>query len=947
MDCIANASPKVSVLGITDYMSTRCYESVLTRKDDPRLANVDLLFPNIEFRITPWTKKNKAINLHILLSPDADDHLVKAHEALARLTIKYKDEKYPCSREGLVRLGRAYKSGLTDDETAYREGVNQFKVDFDAFRVWWDDELWLNANALIAADTSEDDGVSGLQHDDGFSAKREELYRFSHIMLSGNPNERAFWLGEDTLPILELKNKFGSPKPCLHGCDAHSIAKLLKPEHERLCWVKADPSFEGLRQTVFEPANRVFIGPDAPQRHNQDAVIQSICVQNGNGWLVDEEIPLNPGLVAIIGEKGSGKTALADLIAFGAGEDLDSNESFLYRAREYLTGISSTLRWASNRSSFRSYPDKRNENESDVRYLAQKFVERLCSAEEIDSDLVNEVESVILSHIPDHERLGVSSFDELREIRARGLHERRHHIRGELSAMNAEIAGIDRERRGLPAKSNRIVELSEHSKRLQKQYPKVEDKVAERVLKDLDKVQSEEKTVSDKVAQLERRKQSITDISRRVRTQRDQMQSFWDVLKPQLLKVGVSEIEVNAFEPKFAGDITTPLRTLSRALDKEIESMKTPSKGEDAFLAMGDTLEELAKKRKALEQSLKLDAQKRQKLLALRQQVKAVNEEKSKLQREIAAFENEQLPRRSLLLDARSKTYLEYFELIEEERDILDQLYRPLRAALATKAAHESRLELYIRTVVDIETWASHGEDLVDFRKEGYFHNGKGRMLEEARAHLLQPWQSGNREAIDMGIKHIIGRFRETPPIKSQLRVDVELEHLADWLYSVDHIELDYGLRYEGTDLQSLSPGTKGIVLLILYLAIDQEDQRPLIIDQPDENLDNQSIYDILRGYFRQAKERRQVIIVTHNPNLVVNTDADQVIVARCLRSDDGLPRIRYFSGSLEMDYREPDTGRTIRDDVCRLLEGGREAFEMRERKYRLRESRPNQFGTD
>ncbi len=116
----------------------------------------------------------------------------------------------------------------------------------------------------------------------------------------------------------------------------------------------------------------------------------------------------------------------------------------------------------------------------------------------------------------------------------------------------------------------------------------------------------------------------------------------------------------------------------------------------------------------------------------------------------------------------------------------------------------------------------------------------------------------------------------------------MELEHLADWLFSVDHIELDYGLRYEGVDLESLSPGTKGIVLLILHLAIDQEDQRPLIIDQPDENLDNQSIYDILRGYFRQAKERRQVIIVTHNPNLVVNTDADQVIVARCVRADDG-----------------------------------------------------------
>ena len=96
---------------------------------------------------------------------------------------------------------------------------------------------------------------------------------------------------------------------------------------------------------------------------------------------------------------------------------------------------------------------------------------------------MNEVESVILSHIPDHERLGASSFDELREIQTRGLHERRHHIRGELSAMNAEIAGIDREWRGLPPpRRNRISELIEQLKRLQKQYPKVEDKATKGIL---------------------------------------------------------------------------------------------------------------------------------------------------------------------------------------------------------------------------------------------------------------------------------------------------------------------------------------------------------------------------------------------------------------------------------------------------------------------------------
>jgi predicted ATPase len=66
----------------------------------------------------------------------------------------------------------------------------------------------------------------------------------------------------------------------------------------------------------------------------------------------------------------------------------------------------------------------------------------------------------------------------------------------------------------------------------------------------------------------------------------------------------------------------------------------------------------------------------------------------------------------------------------------------------------------------------------------------------------------------------------------------------------------------------------------LLYLAIDKEDDRPLIIDQPEENLDPKSIFDELVPLFREVKSRRQIIIVTHNANLVVNTDADQVIVA-------------------------------------------------------------------
>jgi energy-coupling factor transporter ATP-binding protein EcfA2 len=151
---------------------------------------------------------------------------------------------------------------------------------------------------------------------------------------------------------------------------------------------------------------------------------------------------------------------------------------------------------------------------------------------------------------------------------------------------------------------------------------------------------------------------------------------------------------------------------------------------------------------------------------------------------------------------------------------------------------------------------------------------------------------------------------------------------VSAWLYGTDHIEIAYGIQFDGTDVERLSPGTRGIVLLLLYLAIDLDDNRPLLIDQPEENLDPKSIFVELVARFRSAKLHRQIIIVTHNANLIVNADADQVIVASCGPHRPGeLPKISYIAGGLE----DP----TIRASVCDILEGGEHAF--RERAKRLR----------
>jgi len=106
--------------------------------------------------------------------------------------------------------------------------------------------------------------------------------------------------------------------------------------------------------------------------------------------------------------------------------------------------------------------------------------------------------------------------------------------------------------------------------------------------------------------------------------------------------------------------------------------------------------------------------------------------------------------------------------------------------------------------------------------------------------------------------------------------------------------------------------------LLKIFLA---EGDCPLIVDMPEENLDNKFIYEELVEAFRQAKRKRQIIIATNNANLVVNTDAEEVIVAEF---KDNV--IKYTVGSME--------DKSIRDEITAILEGGEEALKKREQKY-------------
>lgn len=143
-----------------------------------------------------------------------------------------------------------------------------------------------------------------------------------------------------------------------------------------------------------------------------------------------------------------------------------------------------------------------------------------------------------------------------------------------------------------------------------------------------------------------------------------------------------------------------------------------------------------------------------------------------------------------------------------------------------------------------------------------------------------------------------------------------QIDRIRCW-FPDDSLDVRYSLK-DGESFKPVeqgSPGQKTAALLAFILSYGDE---PLVLDQPEDDLDNHLIYDLIVTQLREIKQRRQVLVVTHNANIVVNGDAENVI-ALDVRS--GQTRIVTQGG-----LQEP----SIRDEICRVMEGGKEAFDQR-----------------
>jgi hypothetical protein len=938
------ADPLIRALGITDYYDLSTYERICVAKQNNRLSGCDLIFPNIEMRLNLGTVKGAWVNLHLLVSPDDPNHVDEVKRLLSRLTFLTAKDTFACTPEDLIKLGRVGKPELIDDRAALSHGTEQFKVSFDQLREVFKASAWAQANILVAV-AGGDDGTSGLRAG-ADTTLRQEVERFAHVIFASSPSQRDFWLGRKALTAAEIRTRYDGLKPCLHGSDAHAHSTTGAPDGNRYSWIKGALIFDALRQACIDPAGRAYIGDTPPTVAMPSQVISKVNLENAC-WAQSPALNLNPGLIAIIGSRGSGKTALADIIAAGcdALPEKLNEQSFLHRAREYLSGASVQLGWqtgdletrtldGSEPVDFDRYPR--------ARYLSQQFVEDLCASDRMTDALLSEIERVVFNAHDTNARDGAVDFDELRDLKAQRHRQAREREELALASLSERI-GTEIEKDKLIASCK--TQVTEKSQVISRQLADRSKLIAigskERVarLDALTKAAAQARNNVRYFIQQRQQLQSLQDIVRDVRN--NQAPEGLRALRGQYAATGLNADEWANFLLGYTGDVDAVLSRLMVEAEKNSSGWKgvTPQATDTALVPIDTDLTQqplalLEAEMSRIEKLIGVDRTTAEKFGALSK--KMVEDEAAlvRLKEKLLDFEGARSRIQQLQIE-REASYTRVFQAVLAEQEVLTALYAPIRDRLSTSTGSLQKLSFSVARVADLESWAKHGEDLLDLRRQGPFR-GRGSLQQAAEALLKKSWETGDGLAVAAAMakfrtEHQEDLLAHAPvPRTNQVEYRAWSKRFAKWLYGTDHISVRYSVDYDGIDIRKLSPGTRGIVLLLLYLALDTADDRPLIIDQPEENLDPKSIYDELVGLFLEAKAKRQVIIVTHNANLVINTDADQIIIASAGPHVAGdLPPITYISGGLE----RPE----IRQAVCEILEGGEDAFRERARRLRVR----------
>lgn len=889
----------VAVVAIADYFSLDGYFTAVEKFREAYPHDDRLFLPNLELRLNVAVNRaEQEVNLHLIFRPTLTRE--EANKFVGRLNT---EGTTGSTRTNITCADLSTKHDFESATVSIASIEESIKATFgqDA-----SNRLERQQHLLVVASAKGDGiraGGSGVQRKALLS---DEIDKYSDAFYA-NAGSRDYFLETTRLETDEQI----APKSVFDGCDAHTfddlrdcLGKHITTEgaKKNITWIKADPTYEGLLQTLIEPSERVAIRATEPDLKEPYKVVSKVKFTGTNDF--PAEVVFNRSLNAIIGSRSSGKSALLAFIAHtvdpdetvrvqaeAAGhDDLKKAGPAAGKTWHDVAGINCEVEWASGEAT-----------QGRVIYIPQNS---LYTISEQPDEITRKIAPAL--------------------FRANATLKTAHDsAESKVASANAEIKAAVNDWFAL---ADRAAEKAEEIKDLG-------DKVA---------VQAER----------DRLQVAIDEIKTATKLTDEEVSKYQEVagqLDTNRARVKEIALELDQLSPfaTWAEGATEP-STLPQAVQVTVAVRPTAIELPDAVADLIDglksdaTTELVTKVEKVLSDAVATAVAERRSLLG---EIQTMETENSNL---IAKHEaNEELA----VVVAEHKKQVATLDDVEKREKAREKLVKEQTNAAGMVVEGLGKRDAALKTLKD--AFAVEERVLSDL-KFGIESGVVPGVVERVSAGFSQRSINDYIKAKGDPVDYAAAQADPTKFLKALRSHKVTLNKnyeastvAADVLTVTNEIRFSAELdndRIGGFSLSSMTPGKQALFALTLILNESQEPW-PLLIDQPEDDLDSRSIYDTIVPYLIKRKRERQIIMVSHDANLVIGADSEEVIVANrhgADRPNKDARTFEYLTGSLEHSQDRVDTSPTIlgrlgiREHACEILDGGEEAFQKRREKYKI-----------
>lgn len=947
----------IKVIGINDYLFIDGYKRVLDYKNNGGLSSVELILPVVEFRLKEFVGSRELgrLNYHIIF---ADDSLLKVDQIethfLSNLRGKGNlDASCPdgytwggvITRETLIDLGNHIIQNTPEEK---RMNVSPIEVGFNNLN------FELSKIQEILGEGSEPNtflkdkyfkAIGKAEWEDfrweNSALEKKSVINGTHFVFSASPTVEQAVKGKDSLAKQNVSSRL------MHCSDSHGFAKDVNETSSKelghcFTWIKAEPSFEGLKQIIYEPDERIKIQKERPESEKLDnLMIDKVIFTSSNDRFTPKPIFFNKNLNVIIGGKSSGKSILlykiartlyGEILPFNSDEDLLKNDVLKYKDTkdnkykdlydlnfitdteidenfnfqiELFSGSKQTLKDRNSQSSI--LPS--------IKYIPQNHLSNLVDKSRKNGATLKKLIRDLILEIPEFRK----KYDDFIEQAKRNDTQRNQDIdfyftlKDELIKKEAELVtkgDVKALEEGIKFNKQKIQELNKDFTPDQ---------------------QSEYKTLTEKLSFLKIKENQINSDFEKLNTYQIDLRRFL-IEYSNKKKITLDSLQTESIKNEYFNKLRfiDDALTSINELEKDFKKTENNSFIDNSFFA--NELKRINIEINEINISLKpynenLENQKQ--IIALQ---KSITADEGKLS-DINQFSKEIITVKDSIIKQKEKIFADF----EENFKLYEKIIIDLHPRIDEIQKETDKIEIIPNIKYNFPKFRKLCEDTFNIRS---FNNQGFEYIyqysdKEPNSALFEIEYKEIRKALEVLFEKIVNK--QILPKGGNTEKESCKKILTDFFF--DH----WDVKSDNDDIHKMSTGKASFVLLKLIIKLSNENA-PILIDQPEDNLDNRSVSKELVNFLKEKKKERQIILVTHNPNIVVNADAENIIVANQKGQNDSETsspyQFDYINGALENNFPKNDSEKDllksmgIREHIADIVEGGKEAFKKREEKY-------------